>query len=81
MKDAIRDIVGKSIAGVVVKESDRPPRRQVFLVFSDGTYYELYSGSGDIKGAGGIDTGGLEAVRNYMSATHKIVLEAVASES
>ncbi len=80
MKNAIRDIVGKTITGVVVKASDRAPRSQVFLVFSDGTYYELYSVS-DIKGAGGIDTGGLEAVRNYMRATHEIVLEAVAPDS
>lgn len=31
--------------------------------------------SGDVSGAGGVDVGGIEEVRRYMSATHRIVIE------
>ena len=64
MRDAIEQIVGKTISGVVVKKRDTFPRSQVFILFSDNTYYELYGEV--IKGAGGIDRGGLEAVLKYM---------------
>ena len=75
MKDAIKYLVGKTISGVVVKSSNRTPRIQVFLVFTDDTYYEFYCGSGDLTGAGAIDRGGLEAVRLYMAESHKIIQE------
>ena len=42
MKDGLKDIVGKRIAGVVVAESDHDPAQQVFLVFADGTTFEFY---------------------------------------
>ena len=43
MKDGLKCIVGKEIAAVVVAASKaRPPRNQVFLLFSDGTRFELY---------------------------------------
>jgi|GEM_PF-2883450 len=45
MKNGLRYVVGKRIAGVVVAESERPPRQQVFLVFTDGTCFELYGES------------------------------------
>ncbi len=42
MKSYIEQIVGKTIAGVVVREADSDPKRQVFLVFTDDTHFELY---------------------------------------
>ncbi|MEO5691922.1 MAG: hypothetical protein ABIQ72_02255 [Usitatibacter sp.] len=42
MKDGLKDIVGKRIAGVVVANSDHDPNQQVFLVFADGTTFEFY---------------------------------------
>jgi len=45
MKNGLRFIVGKRIAGVAVAESNRPPRQQVFLLFADGTCFELYGES------------------------------------
>lgn len=42
MKSYIEQIVGKTIAGVVVREAENEPRRQVFLVFTDDTHFELY---------------------------------------
>jgi hypothetical protein len=45
MKDGLRYIVGKQVAAVVVAQSDHSPRNQVFLVFSDGSNFELYGES------------------------------------
>ena len=42
MKDGLKEIVGKQIAAVVVAKSDCHPRNQVFLVFADGSNFELY---------------------------------------
>jgi hypothetical protein len=42
MKDGLRHIVGKRIAAVVAAASPRPPHRQVFLVFDDGTRFEFW---------------------------------------
>ena len=43
MRDDLQNIVGKQIKGVVVTEGESDPRSQVFLIFSDETYYEFYS--------------------------------------
>lgn len=53
-------LVGRTIAHVVVKEGTGPAA-QLFLVFDDGTSYELYSDA-PIDGAAGLDVGGLPAV-------------------
>ena len=42
MKNGLKEIVGKQIAGVVIASSDRAPRQQVFLVFTDGSRFELH---------------------------------------
>ena len=55
MRTAIGDITGKTIRSVIVSEyNEKGPRTQVFLVFNDDSYYELY---GDFRGAGGVDQG------------------------
>ena len=73
MKQAVKDIVGKTIQGVVVKEGSHP-RSQLFLLFTDNTYYELYCPDSKIREAGGVNRGGAEEVRRYLS-DHRIVLE------
>ena len=45
MKDGLKYIVGKQIAGVVVASSARQPRGQVFLVFTDGARFEFWGES------------------------------------
>ena len=42
MKNGLKDIIGKRIVSVVVADSARNPRQQVFLVFSDGTRFEFW---------------------------------------
>ena len=78
MKDGIKQIIGKTIKGVVVKKWNRPPWSQVFLLFSDHTYYELYAAGqpgSEISGAGGVDRGGMREVKDYMPEA-KIIFEA-----
>lgn len=70
--DVAPQLLGKRIAGVVVKERSGPPRFQLFLVFDDDTYYELYSNE-SVSGAGGIDRGGVAEVLNYMSDSRVVL--------
>lgn len=42
MKHECTQIVGKKITGIVIKEGDRRPSTQMFLLFSDNLYYEFY---------------------------------------
>jgi hypothetical protein len=73
MQSAILDIVGKRIAGVVVKEG-RHPRSQVFLVFDDDTHYELYADA-EIQGIKSIGTGGIDKVRTYSTPPNCIIMD------
>ena len=54
MKDGLKYIVGKRIAAVVVASSkQRSPHNQVFLVFFDGSRFELYGDN--FSCCGGLD--------------------------
>lgn len=76
MRANFKKIIGKTITGVVVKESNFNPRSQVFLIFSDKTSYELWSDAYRIEGNSEIQNYGVEGVRAYMAETHRIVFEA-----
>ena len=71
MKDGFKDIVGRQIAAVVVAANEkRPPRSQVFLVFTDDTCFELYGDA--FTGCAGIDQA--DRIASYVkSAGGKIV--------
>jgi hypothetical protein len=45
LKTGLKHIIGKEITAVVVASSDRAPKHQVFLVFADGTRFELHGES------------------------------------
>jgi hypothetical protein len=55
MKNGIKQIVGKTVSGIVVASKDGAPRQQLFLSFTDGTYFEIWGES--FSCAGGVDTG------------------------
>ena len=42
MKNGWREIIGRTVAGVIVAKSRKTPHHQVFLVFADGTSFEIY---------------------------------------
>jgi hypothetical protein len=77
MRAAAPGMVGKTIAHVVVKHRPKRPLSQLFLVFTDGTYYEFFCPDGSIVGASAIDVGGLDDVRRY-GGEQWIVLQASA---
>lgn len=55
---AFDEIVGKTIDEVIFKENPSNPKQQLFLVFDDGTYFEIHGGEGDpVQGAKGLDEG------------------------
>ena len=67
MRSGIREIIGKTISGVLVSECPEEPRTQVFLVFADGTHYELW---GWINSASGVDRrGGMELAERSARGT------------
>lgn len=68
---ALPTLVHKTIAHLVLKEGDGP-RAQLFLIFTDGTYYEFHSQS-RIEGTSGLQAGGLPAVLDYGSPGMKVI--------
>ena len=64
LKPRIRDIKGKTIKGLIINE-DIPtsPYNQIFLVFTDDTFYEFYGQQ--ISTTNGIATGALEYAEKF----------------
>lgn len=67
-----QDILGKTITGVVVKEGTSPTA-QVFLTFSDGTYFEFYSRAERIEVSSHAYEGGPETVQALGHPTQETV--------
>ena len=62
MKDGIRYIIGKTIASVAVVENrTSPPRNQIFLIFKDGTSFEIYGNQ--FTCCSGIDNDDLDKIK------------------
>jgi len=74
MKDGLRQILGKTIRAAVVAESSDSPGHQVFLIFTDDTYFEFYGDQ--FNCSSGIDLGGLHKVRDYVSRFPKAKITA-----
>jgi hypothetical protein len=71
-------LIGKKIKGVVVKRAKSYgtlPASQVFLIFDDDLSLEMYS-SGTICFGSGLDSGGMDAVKRYISDAMEIVFTA-----
>lgn len=73
MKRGLAEIMGRTIVGVVAAENSKsPPHRQVFLVFSDGTYFEFHGDSFTCNN--GVNAGGITTATNYaLNAGAKIM--------
>ena len=71
----LEKIVGKEISRIVLKERDKTPKWQLFLLFSDNTYFELYSDE-PFATTKDVDRGGIDEVTRYLDGT--IVFDAVA---
>ena len=66
MKDGIRNILGKTVKEVVYSDDARNSDH-VFLVFTDGTYFELWGDS--ITCAGGLDHGDIDSAVRYAKSS------------
>ncbi len=75
MKRGLGEIVGKTIQAVLVKERPGTPQSQFFLLFTDGTYFELYATDGNIYSTSAVRRGTIDDVRAYMPEA-RIVFEA-----
>lgn len=64
VKDGVKSIIGKTINSVIVSSSKTSDSSQLFITFSDGTYYEIYGES--FTGASGVMYGGVDDVLNYV---------------
>lgn len=71
LREGISEIVGKRITGLVAKKQGKTPRTQVFLIFDDNTYIELYStATGEIQWYRSCDEGGLHEVESYVKKSY-----------
>lgn len=81
MDNRAGEILGKTISGVVIKESingKTSPDSQLFLLFDDNSCYEFYCSSDIICRTKGINqNSGLDFVKQYMSDRHEISYMAV----
>lgn len=64
MRGNFEKLLGKTIKGVIIKQDNGSPQNQIFILFTDDTYFEIYGD--DMRGARGLDVGGEEAIRAYM---------------
>lgn len=64
MKNGIAGIVGKTISRVVVAENSVAPKQQVFILFTDGKYFEFWGESFSCNAA--IDFGCEAEVLRYI---------------
>ena len=63
--EILKQIVGKTIAGIVTHEGmGAGPRYQLFVIFTDNTYLEFY---GDMGWPTHIESGDVETVKQYAS--------------
>lgn len=60
MKGDWEGILGRTIDAVITQESIREPKGRVILHFSDGSYFEMYSSEGDMRGTNNMHPGTLE---------------------
>jgi hypothetical protein len=63
--ELLKQIVGKTIAGIVTREGvGAGPRYQLFVIFTDNTYLEFY---GDMDWSTHLESGDIETVKQYAS--------------
>ena len=80
MKDLPRELLGKTLSGVVLREATdahTTPATCLFLLFEDGTAYEFYSHDGSISPTGGLVEAKVEDVEHYFQDEMKTVKKVV----
>ncbi len=57
------EMLDRSLHGVIVKKGRSDPRWQIYFVFEDGTYFELYIGEHDFSVSDGLREGTMETIK------------------
>ena len=73
MKRGIQKVLGKTISGIVVAENDREPKIQMFLTFTDGTYFEIWGNN--FNCCSELDRGGVTEVKDYAESQGATIQE------
>jgi hypothetical protein len=69
----LKEILGKTIAGIVIREgTGAGPHYQFFVVFTDNTYLELY---GNIDWTTHLESGNVEAARQHATRAGGTVVD------
>ena len=63
MKSGLKDMIGRTVSGVVTAERPHSPKVLLFLTFTDGTFYEIYGD--DIHSTSGVCSGGVTDAVTY----------------
>ena len=72
MKTEIKKIIGKTIKGVAVGEGSRGTQSQIFLIFTDNTFYEIFS-ENHISVTSGLKKGGINAVLKSLPPKNEVI--------
>jgi len=74
MRGEFHKLLGKTIKGIQVREDARLLSSQLFLVFDDDTYFEIYS-DGPINGIQRICPGDMKTIRNLSPGNSSILVD------
>lgn len=72
MKNEIKKIIGKTIKGVVIGEGKRGPQSQIFFIFTDNSFYEIFS-ENHISTTSGLKNGGINAVLKSLPPNNEVM--------
>lgn len=76
--EVLKEILGKTIKGVMVKENTRSfsqPKMSVHLFFTDGTSCEIYSPMLEMNFASGLNLWSMDEARKYLCPPMENVLD------
>ena len=79
MKTEARQILGKTIAGVIINYAEPnhfSPQSQLWLMFSDNSCYEFYCAQDEIRTTAVICDGGEQNIMQYMHEGYYVAFQA-----
>ena len=72
MKTENNKIIGKTIKGVVIGGGKRGPQSQIFFIFTDNSFYEIFS-ENHISVTSGLKKGGINAVLKSLPPNNEVM--------
>jgi hypothetical protein len=72
LRDSMSGVIGKTISDIVII-TNPPGKSHLFLVFTDGTHYELYD-IDSLNGARAVDRGGVAQIASRVGERGECVV-------